>query len=72
MNAWSSVNITILEDVSQVSAVVASLSEKKEELSVESQVLDIMIVAILFMFMLLLLMLLLLLFLMDVYYLVPM
>ena len=51
MNAWSGVNITILEDVSQVSAVVASLSEKKDELSVESQVLDIMIVAILFMFM---------------------
>lgn len=38
VDAWSAVNVSELQQVSQVSAVVASVADKRNELSIESQV----------------------------------
>ena len=38
VDAWSAVNVSDLQQVSQVSAVVASVADKRNELSIESQV----------------------------------
>ena len=38
MDAWSGVNVSSLQEVGQVSAVIASVTDKKGELSVDSQV----------------------------------
>lgn len=43
VNSWSSVSVRTLDEMSQVSAVVSAASEKKDEVSMPSQVGDLWI-----------------------------